>query len=68
MVSERMNMAELAGVTVGNYFLLECLRREGMIESYRARPTTRGGFDVVLRLFRPTFPDPTAFRNILPQR
>ena len=56
-------MAELTGVTVGNYFLLECLVREGMIESYRARPTTRGGFDVVLRLFRPPFPDPTAFQE-----
>ncbi|MGZ3644877.1 MAG: protein kinase domain-containing protein [Ktedonobacteraceae bacterium] len=56
-------MAELTGVTVGNYFLLECLGREGMIESYRARPTTRGGFDVVLRLFRPPFPDPTAFQE-----
>ena len=56
-------MAELAGVTVGNYFLLECLGREGMVESYRARPTTRGGFDVVLRLFRPPFPDPTAFQE-----
>ncbi|HYX50834.1 MAG TPA: serine/threonine-protein kinase, partial [Ktedonobacteraceae bacterium] len=56
-------MAELAGVTVGNYFLLKRLGREGMIESYRARPTTQGGFDVVLRLFRPPFPDPTAFRE-----
>jgi serine/threonine protein kinase len=56
-------MAELAGVIVGNYFLLECLGREGMIESYRARPTTRGGFDVVLRLFRPSFPDPSAFQD-----
>ena len=56
-------MAELAGVTVGNYFLLECLGREGMIESYRARPTTRGGFDVILRLFRPSFPDDTAFQE-----
>ena len=56
-------MADLTGVTVGNYFLLECLVREGMIESYRARPTTRGGFDVVLRLFRPPFPDPTAFQE-----
>ncbi len=56
-------MAELAGVMVGNYFLLECLGREGMVETYRARPTTRGGFDVVLRLFRPPFPDPTAFRE-----
>ena len=56
-------MAELTGVTVGNYFLLECLGREGMIESYRARPTTRGGFDVVLRLFRPPFPDSTAFQE-----
>ena len=56
-------MAELAGVTVGNYFLLERLGREGMIESYRARPTTRGGFDVILRLFRPPFPDPTAFQE-----
>ncbi|HWZ17778.1 MAG TPA: serine/threonine-protein kinase, partial [Ktedonobacteraceae bacterium] len=56
-------MAELAGVTVGNYFLLECLGREGMIESYRARPTTRGGFDVILRLFRPPFPDHTAFQD-----
>ncbi len=56
-------MAELAGVTVGNYFLLECLGREGMIESYRARPTTRGGFDVILRLFRPPFPDHTAFQE-----
>jgi ABC-type phosphate transport system substrate-binding protein len=58
-----MKMAELAGVTVGNYFLLECLGREGMVESYRARPTTQGGFDVVLRLFRPPFPDPTAFQE-----
>jgi len=56
-------MAELAGVTVGNYFLLECLGREGMIESYRARPTTRGGFDVILRLFRPSFPDHAAFQE-----
>ena len=56
-------MAELAGVTVGNYFLLDCLGREGMIESYRARPTNRGGFDVILRLFRPPFPDPTAFQE-----
>ncbi len=56
-------MTELAGVMVGNYFLLECLGREGMVETYRARPTTRGGFDVVLRLFRPRFPDPTAFQE-----
>jgi phosphate transport system substrate-binding protein len=56
-------MAELAGVMVGNYFLLECLGREGMVETYRARPTTRGGYDVVLRLFRPSFPDPTAFQE-----
>src|SRR5271157_2252920 len=48
---------------VGNYFLLECLGSEGMMETYRARPTTRGGFDVVLRLFRPPFPDPTAFQE-----
>ena len=56
-------MAELAGVLVGNYFLLECLRREGMVETYRARPTSRGGLDVVLRLFRPPFPDPAAFHE-----
>ena len=56
-------MAELTGVTVGNYFLLECLGREGMVESYRARPTTRGGFDVALRIFRPSFPDSTAFQE-----
>src|SRR5215470_14112583 len=56
-------MAELAGVMVGNYFLLECLGREGMVETYRARPTIRGGFDVVLRLFRPRFPDLTAFQE-----
>jgi phosphate transport system substrate-binding protein len=55
-------MAELAGVMVGNYFLLECLGREGMVETYRARPTTRGGYDVVLRIFRPAFPDPTNFQ------
>src|SRR5947209_8183488 len=56
-------MAELAGVLVGNYFLLERLAREGMVETYRARPTTRGGYDVILRLFRPEFPDPTSFRE-----
>src|SRR5258708_6044352 len=56
-------MAELAGVMVGNYFLLECLAREGIVESYRARPTIRGGYDVVLRLFRPEFPDATSFRE-----
>jgi ABC-type phosphate transport system substrate-binding protein/serine/threonine protein kinase len=54
-------MTELAGVLVGNYFLLECLAREGIVETYRARPTTRGGCDVILRLFRPQFPDPTCF-------
>ena len=56
-------MTELAGVMVGNYFLLECLSREGMVETYRARPTTRGGYDVILRLYRPQFPDPTGFQD-----
>ncbi len=56
-------MAELAGVMVGNYFLLECLCREGMVETYRARPTTRGGYDVILRIFRPAFPDSTGFQE-----
>ncbi len=56
-------MAELAGVLVGDYFLLECIAREGTVETYRARPTTRGGVDVILRLFRPEFPDPTSFRE-----
>ncbi len=56
-------MAELAGVMVGNYFLLECLERKGMVETYRARPTTRGGYDVILRIFRPAFPDPTGFQE-----
>lgn len=56
-------MTELVGVLVGNYFLLECLMREGIIETYRARPTTRGGCDVMLRLFRPQFPDSTCFRE-----
>jgi serine/threonine protein kinase len=56
-------MAELAGVMVGNYFLLERLGRAGMVETYRARPTTRGGFDVILRIFRPAFPDATGFQE-----
>src|SRR5579863_1535429 len=56
-------MTELAGVLVGNYFLLECLAREGITETYRARPTTRGGYDVILRLFRPQFPDSTCSRE-----
>lgn len=56
-------MAELAGVMVGNYFLLECLSREGMVETYLARPTTSGGYDVRLRLFRPHFSDPAAFQE-----
>jgi ABC-type phosphate transport system substrate-binding protein len=60
---EGEEMAELAGVLVGNYFLLECLAREGIAEKYCARPTTKGGYDVVLRLFRPQFPDPTSFRE-----
>src|SRR5947209_11523641 len=60
---ERRTMAELAGVMVGNYFLLECLEHEGMVETYSARPTTRGGCDVVLRIFRPAFPDITGFQE-----
>jgi len=60
---EGEEMTELAGVLVGNYFLLECLAREGITEKYCARPTTKGGYDVVLRLFRPQFPDPTSFRE-----
>lgn len=56
-------MPELVGVLVGDYFLLERLTHEGIVETYRARPTTRGGYDVILRLFRPQFPDPTGFRE-----
>lgn len=56
-------MAELTGVMVGHYFLLECLSRQGMVETYLARPTTSGGYDVRLRLFRPPFPDPGAFQE-----
>ncbi len=56
-------MADLAGVMVGNYFLLECLGHEGIVETYRARPTTRGGCDVLMRIFRPSFPDLTGFQE-----
>lgn len=56
-------MPELVGVLVGDYFLLERLAHEGIVETYRARPTTRGGYDVILRLFRPQFPDTTGFRE-----
>ena len=56
-------MAELVGVLVGQYFLLECLGREGIVEAYRARPTTQGGDDVMLRLLQPSFPDPAEFRE-----
>lgn len=59
-------MAELTGIMVGNYFLLECLKSEGMVETYLARPTTHGGYDVYLRLFRPRFPDPLAFQDHFP--
>jgi serine/threonine protein kinase len=56
-------MTELAGMMIGNYFLLECMAREGMVETYRARPTIRGGCDVVLRLFRPGLRAASAFRD-----
>ncbi|HEY1352051.1 MAG TPA: substrate-binding domain-containing protein [Ktedonobacteraceae bacterium] len=56
-------MAELTGVMVGHYFLLQCLDRQGMVESYLARPTNSAGPDVRLRLFRPPFPDPGAFQE-----
>jgi ABC-type phosphate transport system substrate-binding protein len=48
---------------VGNYFLLECLEHEGIVEMYRARPTMRGGCDVLLRIFRPAFSDTTGFQE-----
>ena len=35
-------MTELAGIMVGNYFLLERLTNEGIVDIYRARPTMRG--------------------------
>src|SRR5260370_6593235 len=56
-------MTELVGVMVGQYFLLEYLGSEGIVETYRARPTTQGGYDVVLRLFRPQFPDSAEFHK-----
>ncbi len=56
-------MPELVGALVGDYFLLDCLAREGITETYRARPTMRGGYDVILRLFRPSFHDPEGFRE-----
>lgn len=54
-------MTELAGAMVGNYFLLECLESQGMVETYRARPTTRGGCDALVRMYHPPFPDSTGF-------
>ncbi len=56
-------MAELAGVMVGTYFLLECLDRQGIVETYRARPTTRGGCDALVRMYHPPFPDSTGFQE-----
>lgn len=54
---------ELEGVIIGDYFLLERLAREGSVELYRARPITRGGYDVLMRLFKPPCPDSLAFRE-----
>lgn len=54
---------ELEGVIVGDYFLLERLTDEGSVELYRARPITRGGYDVLMHLFKPPFPDTRAFRE-----
>jgi phosphate transport system substrate-binding protein len=56
-------MAELTGLLLGQYFLLERLGGAGIAETYRARPTTTGGLDVRLRIFRPPADDPTAFRE-----
>lgn len=54
---------ELTGIILGNYFLLECLQVQGTMALYRARPTTRGGYDVLMHLFLPPFPAVSAFRE-----
>src|SRR5947199_10498694 len=56
-------MSDLEGITLSDYFLLQCIRKGGVADVYRARQTGEGNYEVAVKVFRPGYAQRESFRE-----
>ncbi|HEV2661785.1 MAG TPA: serine/threonine-protein kinase, partial [Ktedonobacteraceae bacterium] len=56
-------MADLEGVTLSDYLLKECISKGGVADVYRGRKGGEDGYDVAVKVFRPSYAQCESFRD-----
>ena len=56
-------MADLEGVTLSNYLLTECISKGGVADVYRGHKGGEDGYDVAVKVFRPSYAQRASFRD-----
>jgi serine/threonine protein kinase len=56
-------MADLEGVTLSDYLLMECISKGGVADVYRGCKQGEDGYDVAVKVFRPSYAQREAFRD-----
>ncbi len=56
-------MADLEGVTLSDYLLIECISKGGVADVYRGRKGGEDGYDVAVKVFRPSYAQRASFRD-----
>ena len=56
-------MADLEGVILSDYLLLQCISKGGVADVYRARQNGEGNYEVAVKIFRPGYAQRASFRD-----
>src|SRR5260370_6201090 len=56
-------MSDLEGVMLSEYFLLQCIRRGGVADVYRARQNGEDNYEVAVKVYRPGYAQRDSFRE-----
>jgi len=56
-------MSDLEGITLSDYFLLQCIRKGGVADVYRARQSGEGNYEVAVKVYRPGYAQRDSFRE-----
>jgi serine/threonine protein kinase len=56
-------MADLEGVALSDYLLMECISKGGVADVYRGRKGGEDGYDVAVKVFRPSYAQRESFRD-----
>jgi len=56
-------MSDLEGVMLSEYFLLQCIRRGGVADVYRARQNGEDSYEVAVKVYRPGYAQRDSFRE-----